>query len=463
MFQQSYEWTTAAPLTYEAFLNMMRSSGQLSEALARRGHVLARTLPLALLLFAALALPPSIDRTVARWVPAGAAASAPFASFVALTLMLYLRGGEGARALPAAIPPLSYAGLMAYEDVTRPAGPRQPVKIPRRRPLTPGDIVLLVDESVSANYLDIANPHGVRSGLASPPQGIRAVSFGYAAAIHDCSANSNLGLRFGGTRDTYQRAIADYPSIWAYARKAGLRSVYLDGQSGGGRLQNMMTRAERAEIDDFVQFEDVPVLDRDMAIGRELARRLNDGRREFIYVNKVGAHFPIQDKFPDSAMIYRPVLERGKHTRQSWSSDRTGFNGTPAEWVRYRNSYRDTLLWNVGTFFDRLFAASSLAGATVIYTSDHGQDLHERGNPGNNTHCGSDNPTQEVGLVPLVVIENEAGRDTRLVAPSEGASRRPQSFPHLPDPARPDGLRTLASEGILRSGDRRAGAGRILL
>jgi glucan phosphoethanolaminetransferase (alkaline phosphatase superfamily) len=43
----------------------------------------------------------------------------------------------------------------------------------------------------------------------------------------------------------------------------------------------------------------------------------------------------------------------------------------------------------------------------LIYTSDHGQDLHERGNPGLNTHCGGD-PVEEEGLVPLVVIQGSA-------------------------------------------------------
>jgi len=37
------------------------------------------------------------------------------------------------------------------------------------------------------------------------------------------------------------------------------------------------------------------------------------------------------------------------------------------------------------------------------------EDLHERGNPGNNTHCGAENAQQEEGLVPLAVIEGGAG------------------------------------------------------
>ena len=170
-----------------------------------------------------------------------------------------------------------------------------------------------------------------------------------------------------------------------------------------------MSRRERAEIDALVQFDRTPVLDRDMAIADEIARRVANGRPEFIYVNKVGAHFPIHDKFPDRLMRYRPVLERGRQTGTVWTSNRAGFNGTPAEWVRYRNSYRNTLLWNVGEFFSRLFGRSDLMRATIIYTSDHGQDLHERGNPGRNTQCGTTRALPHEGLVPLVVLEGPGG------------------------------------------------------
>jgi glucan phosphoethanolaminetransferase (alkaline phosphatase superfamily) len=73
-------------------------------------------------------------------------------------------------------------------------------------------------------------------------------------------------------------------------------------------------------------------------------------------------------------------------------------------WDRYRNSYKNTLLWNVGNFFEKLLSKSNLNNAVVIYTSDHGQDLHERGNPGKKTHCSS-NPYQEEGVVPLLILE----------------------------------------------------------
>jgi lipid A ethanolaminephosphotransferase len=109
-------------------------------------------------------------------------------------------------------------------------------------------------------------------------------------------------------------------------------------------------------------------------------------------------------------MRYRPVAGRGHFEGVADTGSRSGFGGSAEDWRRYRNSYRNTLLWNVGGFFDRLFARADLSHATLVYTGDHGQDLHERGNPGLATHCSSD-PAPQEGLVPLVVIEG-AGRRT---------------------------------------------------
>jgi hypothetical protein len=405
IFQQSVEWSTDGALTYESFINLYNSRTQAENALAQFGGVLVKVLPVAFLLFFGIALPPARSGIAPKL-----AIFAPVAALTLLSSMFYLRGGEGSRALPAAFAPVSFAGLLTLETLLTDTGPRHAVDIPRSNQPVGRDIVLLIDESVGGNYLDINNPRGVPTGLLVAPPGVRIINYGYAASIHTCSLNSNLGLRYGGMRSNYQDTIARYPSIWAYAHKAGLRTVYIDAQSNRGQLQNLMTPAERSEIDDFMQFDDVPVLERDMRIAEVLADRINDERSEFIYVNKVGAHFPIQNKYPDSMLHYKPALPRSNNLVSSWSSDRTGFNGSPEEWVRYRNSYRNTLLWNVGEFFSRFLRRADLNRATIIYTSDHGQDLHERGNPGKNTHCGVDRPLQEEGLVPLLVIEGDKSK-----------------------------------------------------
>src|SRR3546814_5774992 len=93
--------------------------------------------------------------------------------------------------------------------VSDPARPREDVRlVPRPAPdsgTDRGDIVLIVDESIAARYLDINDPAGVRSGLARPPAGVHVANFGVAAAITNCSYGSNMTLRHGGTRAAYRR------------------------------------------------------------------------------------------------------------------------------------------------------------------------------------------------------------------------------------------------------------------
>jgi hypothetical protein len=400
LFLSSIEAATAEALSYDMFINMVNSSGFLGDALRQYGGALAISALTTLPLLIGIALKPRRHMPV----PAYALAAVPVAGAALLTALLFARGGDGARGLPGAFTPIAYASLLAYEQGVGPGEERQKVSIPlvaagRRR-----DVVLIVDESVLGSYLDLDNPEGVRSGLLEPRPGIAVHNFGYAASITNCSVGSNLTLRHGGTRADYRRINATMPSIWAYAHRAGFRTVYLDGQQTGGRLHNLMDEGERAEIDEFIQFDHVPVRDRDMAAADRVAALLRDGKRDFIMVNKVGAHFPVHDKYPNSFMRYRPALARGLFEDISDTGSRAGFGGGADDWRRYRNAYRNTLLWNVGAFFDRLLAGADLSKATLIYTSDHGQDLHERGDPGVTTHCSSD-PVDEEGLVPLAVVE----------------------------------------------------------
>src|SRR5690606_34833016 len=119
--------------------------------------------------------------------------------------------------------------------------PRQPVTLPRGDGEVGHDIVFIIDESITGNYLALNTPYGVRTPLDDPPPGIRLFNYGYAAAISSCSADVNLTLRHGGTRSDYIRINATMPSIWAYAKAAGLETVYIDAQRTRGRLHNLMT------------------------------------------------------------------------------------------------------------------------------------------------------------------------------------------------------------------------------
>ena len=208
-----------------------------------------------------------------------------------------------------------------------------------------------------------------------------------------------------------------------YAKAAGLRTVYIDAQRTGGALHNAMTEEERALIDTFVQFDEVPVVDRDMAAADRLVQELAETEPALILVNKVGAHFPVHDKFPDEYMTYRPVLPRGDWTEVSDTGSREGFDGSEGSWALYRNSYRNALAWNVGAFFERLLERADLSAAVLIYTADHGQDLRSGGGSGLTTHC-SPSPSGVEGAVPLLTLSADPRWQVPEAALGEGSHYR---------------------------------------
>ncbi|TKJ86327.1 sulfatase [Pseudomonas koreensis] len=403
VFFDVYTRVTADYLTYNGFVSLVYSGGFIQEAAYQyRDAILHGALNGLLLLFG-IGLKPRHGLSI----PNALRVAAPLCGVLLLSAVLFLRAGEGARGLPIMYTPLAYLNLFAYEALHNTVGPREPVTLARTSQAVGHDIVLIIDESISGNYLDINAPFGVHSNLKQARPGVDIFNYGYAASIANCSADTNVTLRYGGTRADYMRINSTLPSIWQYAKKAGLRTVYIDAQRTAGNLQNLMTDTEKKDIDQFVQFDQTSVRDRDMAAAAKLIELLNDDKPELVVINKVGAHFPVHDKYPDAFMAYRPTLPRGQFTEVADTGERNGFNGQPDDWVLYRNAYKNTVLWNVGEFFARVFAEANLNNALLIYTSDHGQDLHERGNPGLNTHCGGD-PVEEEGLVPLVVIQGSA-------------------------------------------------------
>jgi lipid A ethanolaminephosphotransferase len=422
-FVATFERVTGQFLTYDAFINMVSSTGDADNAVAQYGRSFLVPIALALLLAAAILLKPRR--------PVRCAGAAPLAAIVLLSLILYARGGEGARGLPAALTGLAYADLAFYEAATEHYGPRQPVRL-RPKTAPAGDVVFLIDESVAAAYLDIDNGQGgVRSGLAEPRPGLAIANFGYAASITNCSWGSNLTLRYGGTRADYRRIDATGPSLFAYAKAAGFHTVYIDAQRPDPAA-NPLVKDELARVDKVISLGRLPVVDRDLAAAAILSRYLKDGRRDFILVNKVGAHFPVHDKYPDAYRRYRPALPRGRFLDVSDTGSRAGFGGSAQEWRQYRNAYRNTLIWNVGAYFDRLLGGG-IGGATIVYTSDHGQNLHEQGGAGLNTHCSPD-PGMEEGAVPLVLIRagGTKGPDwTRAAAMNRDRASHYSLFPTL--------------------------------
>lgn len=398
-FSASFLSAMGQELTYDAFVNLWDARGFAEEAAGQFANDLLWGALEASLLFVGIGLAPKVDERRNNYLGA-----VPALFLIGLSIMFFFRGGDGGRGLPGTFIAPAYAMLLAYDGSLNDPEPRQPVSLRHMKMRTEGDIVLIVDESIAGQYLDINNPAGVYSGLAQERQNFTIHNFGLAASITHCSTGSNLTLRYGGTRENYRQINATGPSIWAYAKAAGLQTIYIDAQRTGGAYQNGMNDAERVAIDQWVQFDKVAVMNRDQAVADRLAQYLNDEKSQFILINKMGAHFPVQAKYPENRTRFKPVASRQQFVNIVEPTERDTSSVSREEWRLYRNAYRNVVEWNVGAFFDRLFSAVDRSGAVLIYTSDHGQNMHESGEPGNATHCTPE-PSIEEGVVPIVVID----------------------------------------------------------
>lgn len=395
----SYQRIMLEPFDYNAFINMIDAAGSAGEAFQQYTKFYLISAALALMLLVGIVLKPRKRLFNYSYLNAF-----PVFTFILFTYLIFFKGGSGALGLPSVYTPISYSSLVLYELAQDDFGTRKGINIARQNIEIGHDIIFILDESVSANYMDINNTNGVHTSLNKTYSNLDIYNYGYAASVANCSAATNLTLRFGGTRENYKKIIYSKPSIWQYAKNAGLKTIYIDAQRIEGNLQNGMSIGEKKDIDKFIQFDNVSIQNRDQEAADLLIDLINNNTAEFIFINKVGLHFPIHDKYPDEFLKYKPALPRGNWLDVGDTGLRTGFSGSSEEWVQYRNSYRNTMEWNVGEFFTKIIKNAELNNSTIIYTSDHGQDLHERKNPGVHTHCSGD-PTIEEGLVPLVIIE----------------------------------------------------------
>lgn len=358
----------------------------------------------------------------------------PFLPVAAASSVLYVRGGHGTDGLPVQFTSAAFAVVLGLERVlSGPAPRRQEVAIAPVGAPRPKSVVVIMDESVRGDLLDINRPDGVYSGLLAHAASM--ANFGVMSSISTCSAPSNAGFRYGVARRTYLGDLKTRPSIWSYAKKAGYRTTFIDGQRHGGGLMNLMTEEELADIDEHVQLPaETPPMDRDIEIARLLRRIVGDGGQPaFVYVNKMGAHFPYEGKYPPESAPYQPALKRTYFGNEIdpkniwWPQSED--EDTRA---RVRNSYLNALAWNVGRFFDTLLAELDLSDAVLVYMADHGQNLNEDGKSGYHTHCSTGKAPATEGMVPLVVLTQVPRILTAMRAAAERNHDRVSQFNVFP-------------------------------
>jgi lipid A ethanolaminephosphotransferase len=342
-----------------------------------------------------------------------AAALLPLLPACLITGLVVARQGGGTTALPEQYTPAALLAAALLDDPFADlAETRRAPDLPLsgRRPAR--HIVLVVDESVRPDFLDINLQRGLTPSLVRREDLL--VNFGYAAAGNNCSLFSNLILRFGAVAPDVGKNLVAAPSIWAFARAAGYRSVYIDAQVERERLQNGMTLVERRDIDELLRPFEVPGPERDFWIADHLVQTLDTDQPQFVFINKRGAHFPYTHVYPPEAAVFSPSMQAGEAV------------GTSRE--RLVNAYKNAIHWNVDGFFQRLLAQLP-AETVILYTSDHGQNLMDAGLV---LQCNARDPHFLEGVVPILAITGSTELRTLLGAAVPSNRDRASHFEIFP-------------------------------
>ena len=324
------------------------------------------------------------------------------APFVAVLALIVARGGYGTSGLPVPYTvPILFA-LVELDERLSAAVRREPVRLPLAGAAAPAPhVVLVIDESVRGDYLDLNVERGATPSLRRHRN--RVVNFGHAVAAANCSATTHVILRTGAMPPTLREDAYTNPWVWDYARRAGMRTVYIEAQTSRPNLRNRLSLRELERIDEFVYQDGETRRDRDLAAVDLIGTFVTRPQPQFIFLVKSGVHFPYDEPDPTERARFRPHLrpERAVTGR-----------------TRLKNSYGNAIARNVDPFFEKLLSEVGFDETVLLYTSDHGQNLLDNGRI--MTHCSTDEPSHFEGLVPMLAVT----RHPRWTAELERAAAR---------------------------------------
>lgn len=338
------------------------------------------------------------------------------ATILAISLILFSRGGQGEKGLPAQYTSIAFAAMLGAEKViSPPSSGRRAVILANNGHQPIRNVIMIMDESIRGDYVGINSHSNARAPLNLG--GDALVNFGMASSQANCSAESNVSMRYGVTKANYLHDLKANPSIWEYAKKTGYSTTYIDGQRYDGNLQNFMDSAEISHINRFIQLDkNIKPDEKDHWIARSLRKIIAEPGAHFVYINKMGCHFPYEGKYPDTKKMFMPTMQQtyfGNHSDpkllpQEWHAQLKQSDGFEAqERLRLVNSYKNCIAWNTDEFFDVLLKDLDLKDTVITYTSDHGQNLHDDGSKQGSTHCTTGQAVAGEGMVPLAVITRD--------------------------------------------------------
>jgi glucan phosphoethanolaminetransferase (alkaline phosphatase superfamily) len=394
--------------------NLWNARYEAGRAFETYGAVAVPALAIFVFGFLAIAWPGRLSLRYSKWL--NRASVFPLVPLVLIGALVQIRKAEGVDAMPWQFNTLALSllvtekNLFAGETVGHQPVTIEPVKLAQKP-----NILMLMDESIRADYLEFSLDSSNTPQFARFAQAF--ANFGPAISAGVCSNSSNALLRFAASRKDIQHSARNGPYLFAYAKKAGYRTVFIDAQarllSGYNELQNYMSIAEKANIDGFYPIKDGVAYDGDYNLLKILQKELSGPEPVFIYANKNGAHFPYDKAYPLEEAHYHPTITEGGDN----TADRVA-------------SYRNAIAWSVDGFFAEFSKTIDMKNLDMIYTSDHGQRMR----PGSITHCQGKNPDPETALVPMIAYTADASKmaDLRLASQtSHGRNSHYQIAPTL--------------------------------
>lgn len=252
------------------------------------------------------------------------------------------------------------------------------------------NVVLIIDESVRADHLSI-NGYAKQTTptLDRLAKDNLLKNWGLSASGATESVGSNR-LLLSGLADLpdRERRIFTLPTIFQYARAAGYRTFYFDGQDYAEWIGSEEDRRDFGTIYSARDFPEVAPIDLDRALAAKINEIVGTSKGNFIWVNKRGVHFRYEKNYPADQTIWTP----------------TDLTADAAELATNRpleNNYDNAVRYNSESFFDALVGEAFPPDTVFIYTSDHGQTLRQN----HATHAGD---SKAEALVPLFIIGNDA-------------------------------------------------------
>lgn len=229
------------------------------------------------------------------------------------------------------------------------------------------NIILIVDESVRADYLSINGFNMKTTPFLDNFKDV--VSLGIATSGANNSAPSQYILRNGLTLNDLPDKNFDTlrkPNVFQYAKNAGYDTYYLDAQVEYKQLQNFMSIYDLEYIDEyFTVSKRKPSYNLDKQMLYRLVDLLeSNDNKKLVYIVKNGSHVPWIMNYPQEKTFFSPVLNTNETVNISNRSQAI-------------NTYGNSLRWSVDEFFKELLSKISLEKSLIIYTSDHSVNIAE--------------------------------------------------------------------------------------